>query len=224
MLNRRQNRTVWLAWLIIIGLAPLLLLTACLVRVTPAPTPTSAPVPPPVTVDLSGKIDSQGVLLETVRMTSSDGVYRSVLPKGSRLLDAKGMPVKSLTLTPYVPPPSSDGVVAGLAYKWDDVATYGSVDPNGNITISYDPPPANPRIDPSKPAIGVWYAEKNQWAQRTAGVSIDPTTHTISGPQPRLGTTVIIYWYTDVTPLPILLPPAPTPAFTLTPTPTPTPH
>src|SRR3990170_5336166 len=151
--------------LAISGVAPLLL-AACLAPVPTTPTPTSAPLPPPVTVDLSSKTDSQGVLMETVRITSSDGRLTSTLPRGSRLLDGKGRPVKSLTLTPYRPPESMDGVVVGLAYKWDEVATWGNVDPTGNVTISYDPPPASPRINANRPDIAAWWDEKNLWAQR----------------------------------------------------------
>jgi hypothetical protein len=208
MLKGRKSKIVpaRVVWLLVSGLIPLVLLTGCLVPVT---TPT--PLPPPVTVDLSSKTDSQGVLLETVRITSSDGRLTSTLPKGSRLLDGKGRPVKSLTLTPYRPPESSDGVVVGLAYKWDDVALWGSVDPTGNVTISYDPPPANSRINANKPDIAAWWDEKNLWAMRTRPATADPATHTISGPQVRFHPYVVIYWYADVTPPLIVPPPTPTP-------------
>jgi len=199
----------WTVGLVISGLAPLLL-AACLAPVTTTPTPTSAPLPPPVTVDLSSKTDSQGVLLETVRITSSDGRLTSTLPKGSRLLDGKGRPVKSLTLTPYRPPESEYGVVVGLAYKWDAAVDWGSVDPTGNVTISYDPAPANPRIY-AKPDLAAWWDEKNMWAMRTRPSTMDPATHTLSGPQVRFHPYVVIYWYADITPPLIAPPPAPTP-------------
>ncbi len=213
MLKGRKSKIVpaRVVWLLVSLLAPLLLLMGCLVPVTTTPTPTSAPLPPPVTVDLSSKVDSQGVLLETVRITSSDGRLTSTLPKGSRLLDGKGRPVKSLTLTPYRPPESTDGVVVGLAYKWDEAVLWGSVDPTGNVTISYDPPPANPRINANKPALAAWWDEKNLWAERTRPSTVDPATHTISGPQVRFHPYVIIYWYADITPPLIVPPPAPTP-------------
>jgi len=213
MLKGRKSRIVpaRVVWFLASGLTPLFLLTGCLVPVTTTPTPTSAPLPPPVTVDLSSKTDSQGVLLETVRITSSDGRLTSTLPKGSRLLDSKGRPVKSLTLTPYRPPESSDGVVVGLAYKWDEAATWGIVDPTGNVTISYDPPPANPRINVNKPDIAAWWDEKNLWAMRTRPATADPVAHTISGPQVRFHPWVVIFWYADITPPLIVPPPAPTP-------------
>ena len=203
----------WTVGLVISGLAPLLL-AACLAPVTTTPTPTLAQLPPPVTVDLSSKVDGQGVLLETVRITSSDGRMTSTLPRGSRLLDGKGRPVKSLTLTPYLPPESEYGVVVGLAYKWDEVATWGNVDPTGNVTISYDPPPANPRIDPNNPNLGVWW--QGEWLARRVPYTVDLAARTLSGPQLRFHDYVVLFWYTDITPPVISPPPTPTPA----PTPT----
>src|SRR3990170_4743717 len=85
-------------WLLASLLAPLLLLVACNLPVGYAPT-LPIELPPPVTVDLSTKVDSQGVLLGTVRITSSDGMLTATLPAGSRVLDAMGRPVRSLTLT-----------------------------------------------------------------------------------------------------------------------------
>jgi len=190
-------------------LTPALLLAGCVVPAS-TPAPAAVPLPPPVTVDLSTKTDSQGVLLETVRITSSDGRLTSTLPRGSRLLDGKGRPVKSLTLTPYVPPQSTDGVIVGLAYKWDEVVTWGNVDPTGNVTISYDPPPANPRINVNKPDIVAWWDEKNLWAARTRPATADLVAHTLSGPQVRFHPYAVIFWYTDITP-PVIVPP-PTPA------------
>ena len=208
MLKGRKSRIVpaRVVWLLVSGLIPLVLLTGCLVPVT-----TPAPLPPPVTVDLSSKTDSQGVLLETVRITSSDGRLTSTLPRGSKLLDAKGSPVKSLTLTPYRPPTLPDGLIVGLAYKWDDSVTWGTIMPNGAVTVSYDPPPADPRLNSDNPAIGVWWNEKGVWAERSLPATIDPVAHTVTGAEGRFHDIAIIYWYADVTHAVIVPPPTPTP-------------
>jgi hypothetical protein len=211
-------------WFRISVLAPLLSLVACIapastttptLALTPAvmstPTPTSALRPPPVTVDLSSKTDGQGVLLETVRITSSDGRMTSTLPRGSKLLDIQGQPVKSLTLTPYRPAAIPDGVIVGLAYKWDDSVTWGTISPNGAVTVGYDPPPANPRLNLDNPTIGVWWNEKGLWAERSLPATIDPVAHTLTGAEGRFHDIAIIYWYTDVTHTVIVPPATPTP-------------
>jgi len=201
-------------WLIS-GLALVLLLAGCIAPDTSpitVNTPTATPLPPPVTVDLSTKTDSQGVLLQTVRITSSDGRITFALPNGSKLLDAKGRPVKSLTLTPYLPPTLPDGLAVGLAYKWDDSVTWGSITPSGAVTVLYDPLPSNPRVDPSHPTIGVWWTEKGVWAERSLAATVDPVAHTVNGAEGRFHDITIIYWYTDVTHSIIVPPPTPTPA------------
>ena len=190
-------------------LAPALLLAGCVVPATP--TPTAVPLPPPVTVDLSTRTDSQGVLLETVRITSSDGRLTATLPRGSGLLDNQGRPVRSLTLTPYRPPAPPDGLIVGLAYKWDDSVTWGTITPNGAVTVSYDPPPADPRLNPGKPTIGVWWNEKGLWAERSVVATIDTGAHTITGAEQRFHDIAIIYWYVDVTHTVIVPPPTATP-------------
>jgi hypothetical protein len=202
---------VWL----LSGLALVLLLAGCVAPGTSPitiTTPTATPLPPAVTTDLSSKTDSQGVLLQTVRITSSDGRITFVLPNGSKLLDAKGRPVRSLTLTPYRPPAIPDGIMVGLAYKWDDSVTWGTITPNGAVTVLYDPPPANPRVNPNQPTIGVWWTEKGVWAERSLPATIDPVAHTVTGAEGRFHDIAIVYWYTDVTHAIIVPPPTPTPA------------
>ena len=215
----------WTVGLVISGLAPLLL-AACLAPVTTTPTPTSAPLPPPVTVDLSSKTDSQGVLLETVRITSSDGMLTATLPAGSRVLDAIGRPVRSLTLTPYRPVGAfvagslghfpTSGLVAGLAYKWDDSVTWGTITPDGAFTVSYGTPPESPRISPDRPTIGVLWNERLywDWAELSVPLTIDPVARTITWAEPRFHDIAVIYWYADVRHDMIVPPPAPTPQAT----------
>jgi len=216
ILGKSKGLATRCGWLLTSLLAPVLLLVACLAPVANpigVTTPTLPPLPPPVTVDLSGKIDSQGVLLDTVQIISSDGRFRVIEPEGSRLLDAKGQPtINSLTLIPYQPPESQYGVVVGLAYKWNlgNAEVAGAtitpkegpaLMPNGVRIYSYDAPPANPRINPDKPDVAVWSDQTKEWSQAHLPLSVvDPTTRTLVGPQLRFQPSVVIYWYVDVIP------------------------
>ncbi len=223
MLRHGESNTISGAavWLLVSLLAPLFLLVACNLPIGYLPITDPLPLPPPVTVDLSGKVDSQGVLLETVRITSSDGMLTTILPSGSRLLDAQGRPVRSLTLTAYRPVgpfvfqsighyPAS-GLVVGLAYKWDDSVTWGTITPNGEVTVTYYTPPANSRVNPDRPTIGVWWNERQQWVKGSLPVTIDPVARTITWAEPRFHDIAVIYWYVDVPHAIIVPPPTPTP-------------
>ncbi len=215
VLNRRKG--VRSGWLLISVLASVFPLAACLVPVatptpsvtpTPTSTPASAALPPPVTVDLSGKINSLGFMLETVQVVSSDGRAKLTLPKGAVVLDEEKHPPKSITCTPFQPPESQDGLVVGLAYEWaageaaGELGHQGTIMPPATITITYDPPPANPRIDPNNPDMPCWWEAEGMWKERTAIPTVDPANRIITSPMANFIPVVVIFWYTDVKVLP----------------------
>jgi len=47
----------------------------------------------PVMVELSGKVDTAGILLEDVDVISGDGIAILHLAKGTKALDAQGLPL-----------------------------------------------------------------------------------------------------------------------------------
>ena len=201
-------------WLLISVLVPLLLQAACIVPgPTPPPAPTSAPapsptpvLPPPVTVDLQGKTDASGVLLEEVVVASSDGRAQMTLKKGTFVLDEQGQPAKSISCIPYVPAESRDGVVMGLAYefRWFRGALEeeaAKINPAAKIIIKYDPPPANPWIDPNRPDVAGWWAEGEKWVKRPLTQPVDLTTRTITTWQGKgCPILVVIFWYLNIVP------------------------
>ena len=171
---------------------------------TPTPTPALAPTPrgtppPPVTADLTGRIDATtGALTEDVVIFSSDGRARLAMPDESVLLNEQGQPLKSITITPLVPPQSNEGVVVGWAYAFSDPWTNGTLRPPGTITLSYVPPPANPRIDVTKPQIAGWWEPKKSWVSRPDATTAGSTPSTITSRQGYIQTVVVIFWYVDI--------------------------
>ncbi|MFH1483268.1 MAG: hypothetical protein ABIG98_03315 [Chloroflexota bacterium] len=168
---------------------------------------------PPVTVDLEGKTDASGVLLEEVVVASSDGRAQMTLKKGTLVLDEQGQPAKSISCVLYVPAESRDGVVVGLAYefRWFQGASEDfqgasekeepKIDPAAKIIIKYDPPPANPWIDPNRPDVAGWWAEGEKWVKRPLTQPLDLTTRTITTWQGKgCPILVVIFWYLDIVP------------------------
>jgi hypothetical protein len=149
-------------------------------------------------VGLTGKIDETGTLLDTVPVVSGDNCAKLTLPKGAKVLDAKGQPAKYVTCTVFEPASSEEGLVVGLGYNFGGGVVGGTVTPEATLVMTYEPPPANPRIDVSKPDIAVWSAEKQVWVKCPSPVTADLATCTLTGSLANFGSVVVIYWYTDV--------------------------
>jgi hypothetical protein len=168
--------------------------------------PTAAPTgagalsaPGVVTVDLTGKIDAQGTLQVPVEVVSSDGRAKLSLAKGTKVLDSKGQPVKSITVTPRATQPgeSKEAYLSGLAYDFGNI----TVRPLATLTISYDPPPATvSRINPNDPQLGGFWEEKKLWVKPKNPVKADLNAHTVSGTIGNPATFIVLFWYTDITP------------------------
>ncbi len=199
--GERGAARAWWPLFCVLSLA--LVLAACVVPAatpTPSPTPTPTPtpgVPAPVTVDLSGKMDAAGKLTEAVTIASSDGRLKLTLAAGATVLDAQKQPAKSITITPYRPPESKEGVVVGLAYDIGGAVKDGTVSPAATLVMTYDPPSANPRIDLSKPDISGWWQPKNSWVKRPAAVTV--SAGTLTSKQTNLIPVVVIFWFVDLT-------------------------
>ncbi|MDP2730108.1 MAG: hypothetical protein Q8O55_06475 [Dehalococcoidales bacterium] len=104
-------------------------------------------VPPPTltTVTISGftatvplQVNAQGIVQVSTTLTTTDGKLSLEIPAGTKILDAQGNPLASITAvlatTPPSPPPA--GAIV-LAYNLGpDGATF---DPPLTLTIEYDP-------------------------------------------------------------------------------------
>jgi hypothetical protein len=141
-------------------------------------------------------MDATGKLTEAVTIASSDGRAKLTLAAGATVLDAQKQPGKSITITPYRPPESKEGVVVGLAYDIGGAVKDGTVSPAATLVMTYDPPPANPRIDLAKPQISGWWEPKKSWVSRPAPVTVGAGT--LTSKQANIIPVVVIFWYVDL--------------------------
>ena len=117
------------------------------IEVPPTPPTPEVGVPAPVitTVTISGltatvplRVNAQGVVQESTTLTTADGKLSLNIPAGTKILDAQGKPLTSLTavIEPSPPSPPPGGAIL-LAYNLGpDGATF---EPPITLTIEYDP-------------------------------------------------------------------------------------
>jgi hypothetical protein len=151
-----------------------------------------------ITVDLTDKMDDEGRLLEAVEVVSSDRRAKLSLAKGTKILNASGRAVKSITVTsrPTRSSESTQAILSGVAYEFGNLA----VRPEATLTISYDPPSPNSRINLQEPQLGFWDVRNEVWVKPSAPVEADPKAHTVSVSTGSAASFVILFWYANVTP------------------------
>ncbi len=141
----------------------------------PTITPTSAP-PPPVVVDLTQSMDSQGVLKEDIQIISSDRNATLNLKEGTLVLDASRQPVESLSIRSInIQPKKTDYYQAGWSYSIEPEGV--TFDPPANLTLQYsaeDLPP-EPYINPRKPMAGRYDQKKDSWEKLDMTADVDQT-------------------------------------------------
>ena len=154
---------------------------------TPTTTPTTTPSG---TVELLGKIDSAGILLEDVEVISDDGIAVLYLAKGTSALDASGKPLDSITVTAGPPQVLSDEyAIYGLAY---DFSLHEAIfDPSAQLTISYDRQLMPFDADEYSPIFGYFDEAESTWIW--IEVTADFKTCCITAEIDRLGTYVIAF-------------------------------
>jgi len=153
---------------------------------------------PPVTVELSDKVDSAGILLENVEVISADGVAILRLGEGTKVVDAQGQPLNSITVTGRRPQaPSYERYLFGLAY---DFSPGGArFDPPVPLTMNYDLTQL-PRelVDEGMTQIGYFEAAESTWTwlDSTADLDKDCVTAEID----HLGSFIVslVIWYVPV--------------------------
>lgn len=147
-------------------------------------------LPPSVTVELSGKIDSAGILLEDVKVISGDGVAVLYLAKGTRALDASGKALDSITVTAGPPQvPSYERYLYGLAYDFNPRGA--RFDPPARLTISYDPSLIVWGVNEYSPQFGYFEEVESTWIW--LDVTADFNIHCVTAGIDHLGTFVLSF-------------------------------
>jgi hypothetical protein len=139
---------------------------------------TDTPVSEQVTEDITGKVDADGVITETVIVTSSDGDAVVEVPMGTTALDADGNALGQITCQPATPAPVSAGAnVIVVADFGPDGATF---DPPIVITMSYDPSDLPDGVAEEDLVLAYYDAESGEWVE-LANIVVDTENHTVSG-------------------------------------------
>jgi hypothetical protein len=166
---------------------------------SPAPTPTRAPTPiptptptsvPPVIVELSGKVDDAGILLEDVEIISGDGLAILHVAKGTKVLDAGDRALDSITVTARLP---DEWYLSGLAYDFSPGDT--RFDSPARLTISYDPSPIIPEPEEYSALMGYFDEAESSWTWLEVTADID--VHCVTAEVDHLGTFIVAFeiWY-----------------------------
>jgi hypothetical protein len=135
--------------------------------------------PAPGTVDMTGKVDSNGKFLETVTVQSADGKVTLTIPKDTIGKNKDGTPLTSISIDPMTPPPPPPGGnIIGLVYDFQpDGATFA---PPIHVTFTYNPADIPAGVDVDDLVLAFYDVSTGTWIQ-LENIVIDPVTHTISG-------------------------------------------
>jgi hypothetical protein len=135
--------------------------------------------PTPGTVDLTGKVDSNGKFLQTITAQSANGNVTLTIPKDTIGTNKDGTPLTSISIDPMTPPPPPPGGnVIGLAYDFQpDGATFA---PPIHVTFTYNPADIPAGVDIEDLVLAFYDVSTGTWIQ-LENITIDPVTHQISG-------------------------------------------
>ena len=148
-------------------------------------------------MELLGKIDSAGILLEDVEVISDDGIAVLYLAKGTRALDASGKPLVSITVTAGPPQILSDEYnIYGLAYDFS--LQEARFDPSARLTISYDRELIPWDADEFIPKIGYFDEAESTWIW--VDVTADFKLFCVTVEIDRLGTYVLAFGFYEEPP------------------------
>ena len=181
---------------------------------TPAPTAAPAGTPTPIALPAIGispptptpaprvyqlRLDAGGSLATDVRVVSDDGLAVLTLARGTKVIDAQGQPLSSVTLATRALQLRVDIAVVSSAYEFGPEGA--ALDPPASLTIRYDPRANYPfrmqeltypafwqNIDASRVNLG-YLAEKGPIPPLA---SVDSPTASVTAKIDRLGT-IILY-------------------------------
>ena len=139
---------------------------------------TDTPVSEQVTEDITGKVDADGVIIETVIVTSSDSDAVVEVPMGTTALDADGNALVQITCQPAMPAPvSARANVIVVADFGPDGATFN---PPIVMTMSYNPDDLPDGVAEEDLVLAYYDTESGEWVELPNSV-VDTQSHTVSG-------------------------------------------
>ena len=151
----------------------------------PPPTTSPTPPPPPITitpVDIPGftatvllEVDDEGIVQTTTRLTTNDGKMSLDISQGTRMLDADGNPLTSISAgvepSPPAPPPEAAVI---LAYNLGPAGA--TFEPPLTLTMTYDPGEIPEGVAEEDLYIAYW--DSSEWV--ILETTVDTVAKTVS--------------------------------------------
>ena len=129
-------------------------------------------------VDLTGKITSDGVLTQPVNLTNTDSPASINIPEGTRCLGANGEAPNEIVVMPVVsppPPPEETDIILAVDFGPDGT----TFDPPITITVDYDPALLGEGVSQNDLVLAYYDVESGQWVT-LQNIVVDSVTHTVS--------------------------------------------
>ncbi len=131
-----------------------------------------------VSEDITGKIDNDGVMTESVTVASSNGDAAVEVPVGTTARDVDGNALTEITYQKAMPasiPPGKNMVV--VADFGPDGATF---DPPVTVTMTYDPAALPEGVAAEDMVLAYYDTIAGDWVELSA-IVVDTVNHTVSG-------------------------------------------
>ena len=155
-------------------------LTGTSTEPTPTPPiPTPTPVPEVGVGELTDRISSEGVMLETITLSCADGNGAAEIPAGTKALDAEDNPLAEISCEPPdrpAPVPPDRNMIAVYGFG-PDGATF---DPPITVTMSYAAAAIPAGVAEEDLVLAYYEAATGTWGE-LIDIVVDTVNHTISG-------------------------------------------
>jgi len=139
----------------------------------------------------SGPITEDGVLEDTINVTSRDGMVTLRLPEGILALDSEGNRLEKITVDPVLEPPAlpENWYATGMAYDFgpDGASFEGSIE----LTIGYDPEELAEGVNEWDLVIGYYHSGSPEW--RLLPSVVDTGAHTVTSSTGQFSVFAIIW-------------------------------
>ncbi len=148
---------------------------------------------PPGTTSTEGRINGQGIVLETIVALSENYRCSITLYEGTQALDENGRPLKEISIVELqdLPPPPEGRTIIGLAYS---IGPNGAAfEPPALLALAYDESQVPPGVNEEDLVIATRDEAMREWVE-LEGSLVDPLANTITVPVSHLATfTVMAY-------------------------------
>jgi hypothetical protein len=155
------------------------------------PTPNSVPS---VTVELSDKVDSTGTLLGDVEVISGDGVAVLYIAKGTKVVDAQGLPLDFIAVTARWSEEESYEQYPSIGLVYDFAPGGARFEPPAQLIMSYDPSLITREINKYSVQVAYFDTAESIWIRLEGKADVD--INTVIAEIEYLGSFIISFeWY-----------------------------